>query len=127
MVTKFSGGLEPERAGFAKGERLHFIIENGQFSQHHFADGAFVFEPFFGVTSRKAESFGGAVVLVDDWSPPINHLLFNHYRAGCCCMYRDLERRQIVFVAVLLRQFQHSAEHGGHQLRMSHLIALYQR
>ena len=41
-------------------------------------------------------------------------------------MDRDLQRRQVVAFAHLVRQLEHAAEHGRHQLAVRHAIALDQ-
>ena len=67
-----------------------------QLAQQHLADRAAVREPFGGVASGEAHPFGGAVVLVDDRAPPIDHLLLDLHRAGRGGVHERLQRRHVV-------------------------------
>jgi hypothetical protein len=96
---KYSKGvavLNQISPGCALGAGLHVVVEDVQVAQQHAAHGALVRQPLGAVAGGEAQAFGGAVVLVDDRAPPVDHLFLHRHRAGCGGMHGDLQRRQVV-------------------------------
>ena len=87
-----------------------------EIAEHHLADRALVGQPFLAVAGGEPEPFGGAVVLVDDGPPPVDHLLL-HLAPDTGLRRGPRSRgRQIEAFAFLCGKLQHAAEHGGHEL-----------
>ena len=95
-----------------------------QVAEQHLADSAAMRQPLRRVTGREAEPFGRAVIFMDDRAPPFDHLLFHLHGAGGRGVDGDFERREVVFLAHVLRQFEHAREHGRHELRVRDLVLL---
>ena len=97
-----------------------------QVAHDDLANAARVSEPLLRVACRKAEAFGGAVVLVDDRPPPLDHVFLDLNWAGSGGMDSDFERRPIETFSFLDRQFEHATEHGGYKLRVCGRVLLDQ-
>ncbi len=91
---------------------------------HRSADRPGVRQPFVGGDQRRADRFRGGVVLVDDRSPPVDHLLLDLDRARRRRVHHPLEAGQVVRITHGLRQFQHAGEHRGDELAVRDAVAL---
>jgi hypothetical protein len=87
--------LEPQCADGSHWTRLHVRVQHVQFSKQHLANRSFVRQPSGTVAGGEAEAFGGAVIFVNDWAPPVDYLLFDLDRTGRRRMDCDLERGQV--------------------------------
>ena len=125
-VNKRAGGLEPQLTTLALWHGLHVLVKHMQVTQQNFAHRALVGQPFLGVAGGEAQAFGGAVVLVNDGAPPVDHLLLHGHGAGCGGVDGDGQGRQVVAHAHVGWQLEHAAEHGGHKLRVGDAMALHQ-
>ena len=81
-------------------------------------------EPVGGADVCRAGSLGGCVVLVDDRTPPLDHLALGLDRARRGRVQHDLLRRQVVFGAYFVGQLEHAHEHRRHPLRVRHAVLL---
>src|SRR5215831_5574382 len=120
-VLKWRGRLEPQFARSTNGTRLHLLIEYMQFAQYDLAHCASVCEPFGSVASRQSKTLGCAVILIDDRSPPLNHLLLDLNWTWRCRMNGHLKGREIVFGSNTIRQLEQPGEHRRHKLTVRHL------
>ena len=71
-----------------------------------------------------ADVLGARVVLVDDRAPPLDHLALDRDRARRGRVDHVLQARDVVALALLLRELQHADEHRRDELRVRHSIAL---
>ncbi|MCY1301422.1 hypothetical protein D9M70_510330 [compost metagenome] len=81
-------------------------------------------QPFLAVQCGGAVAFAAAVVLVDDRSPPVDHLPLDLHRAGCRRVHGALVAGQVVALALFGRQLEQAHEHGRHPLAMGDAVAL---
>ena len=128
VVVVFEGrrGLEPDRARVAVRHRLHIVIKDVEDAEHHASHGTLVRQPLFAVAGREAQALGGAVVLLNDRPPPLDHLLLHLHRTGCGGVDNHFERREIVGRARCFGQFQQATEHGRHELAVGDAIVFDQ-
>ena len=81
-------------------------------------------QPLLGVAGREAQALGGAVVLVDDRPPPIDHLLLDLHRAGRGGVDRASPATTRRTWRALRRQLEHPPEHRRHQLAVARPVLL---
>ena len=93
-------------------------------AHHRLADRAGMRQPFVGGDQRRADRLRGRVVLVDDRSPPVDHLLLDLDRARRGRVHHALQAGQVVRIAHGLRQFQHAGEHHRDELAVGDAVAL---
>ena len=62
-----------------------------------------VLEPFFSADKRRAIAFCACIVLADNGSPPIDHLMLDTDRAGCGGMNRTAQTRKGVSASCVAR------------------------
>ena len=91
---------------------------------HALPDRSRPFEPLRRLDRGKTIPLGPGIIFVDHWPPPFDHRLLDRYRTGRSGVDGDLHRRDIVFGARCLGQFQHPHEMGGHELARVALILL---
>src|SRR5215475_1062321 len=96
-----------------------------QFAKQRTADRAAMGEPFRGLTVDHAVAFGGRVILVDDRTPPLDHLFLYWHRTWCGPVDRGLQRREVVTATDLFGKFEHPREHGRHEHAVCDAIALH--
>ena len=65
------------------------------FAENDLSHGAGMREPLLAIACGKTKAFGRAVVLVNDGSPPLDHLMFHLDGAWCGSVNCELERREI--------------------------------
>ena len=80
-------------------------------------DRALALEPFLRGDQRESVAFGAGIIFHQHRAPPGDHRLFHGNRARRRRMDRAAQRRDVVALAHLLRQFQHAREMGRHPLR----------
>ena len=83
-----------------------------------------MFQPVLRRHVREAVEFRAAVVLVEDRSPPVEHLLLHLLRTRRRGVDRDLVRRQVEAAAFRLGHLQHAREHRRHPLARGDAIVL---
>ena len=123
LVVAVIGEVEPggqahvEIAGFALGHVSAILVEDAELHiLHGAADRAGMGEPFGRRAEHHGAGFGGAVILVDDRSPPFNHRALDVRGTGRRGVDDELQRGEVVLPADLLRQLQQAHEHGRHHL-----------
>ena len=90
------------------------------------ADGAGLGERLLRIVPHHDAGLGGAVVLVDDRSPPVDHLALHGGRAGRGAMGDPAQRGDVVAPLDLVGQAQQAHEHGGHDVHVADLVAIDQ-
>ncbi len=116
--------LEVDDAVLARGQLGAFVVAHVQGPEDRLADRAGVRQPVVGGGVGDAVALGGAVVLVDDRAPPLEHLVLHRHRAGSGGVDGDTVRRQVVSRAHLLGQLEHAHEHGRDPLAVGDGVAL---
>ena len=81
-----------------------------------------VIEPLVTVYLRYANEFGSPIILVDDWTPPLDHLAFDIHWAGRRGMDRHAMTSQVKLSPLGMRQFEHPHEHRWHPLAVGHAV-----
>ena len=81
-------------------------------------------EPVLGADQRRPDRLRGGVVLVDDRSPPVDHLLLDLHRARRGGVHHPLQAGHVIRITHGFRQFQHPDEHGRHELSVRDPVAL---
>src|SRR3984893_3298318 len=119
-------GLEPKRARRFLRAGLHVVVQHVQFAEQNLADGTTMSQPLLAVAGCESETLGRTVILMNDRSPPREHLLLHLDRTRRGGVDYHLERRQIVARPRGLGQFQHAREHRRHELAVGRLIPLDQ-
>ena len=118
--------FEPHRADFARRQHRTVVVDDVDRTQQRLADRTGMGEPIGRGDVGAARAFGCGVVLVDDRTPPVEHLALGLDAARRGRVQRDLHRRQVVLRARLLGQLQHAHEHRRHPLRMGDPVLLDQ-
>ena len=126
VVLEATGGLEPHLAGLAGRQLVSVVVEDVDGGGRS-PDRARVLEPFGCGDEADAERFGPGVVLVDDRSDPLDHVVLHRYRAWRGSVDHPSEARQVVSRPRLLRQPQQSDEVGGDELRVGDPVAFDRR
>ena len=124
VVGEVRGAVEPDRAGGAGRHLLAVVVEDQQRPEDRRADRARVGQPLLAVAEREAVGLGGAVVLDELGTEPVDHRLLHRHRARRGGVDDDLQRRQVVAPAHVLGQLEHPAEHRRHDLRVGDPVAL---
>jgi hypothetical protein len=88
--------LEVDGAGFAGRKLAAFVVADVKNADGGAAHRARPLEPIFAVDARGAVALGTGVILVQDGSPPVDHLALDLDRAGRGCVDGDAVRGQIV-------------------------------
>mgnify|MGYP003694770655 CR=1 FL=1 len=105
--------ISPTLAG---GQQLAAIIENARSSAPatDASDGAGFGQRVGAGGKRHRARLGGAVELMDDRSPPVDHALAYVVRAWCRRVDHELERGDIVAALDGVRQLEQTDKHGRH-------------
>ena len=83
-------------------------------------------QPFLRVDRGRTHPLGTAVVLVEDWPPPLDHPTLDLYRAGRRGVDHQLEAREVVAVANRRVELEHPDEHGRNELAVGDPVVLNQ-
>ncbi len=75
-------------------------------------------QPLVGVAVHETVAFGAGVILVDDRSPPLDHLALHFHRTWSRSMDDGLQAGYVVCPSLRVGELQHANEHGGNHLRV---------
>ncbi|CKT39602.1 Uncharacterised protein [Mycobacterium tuberculosis] len=81
-------------------------------------------QPILGCDQRRPAGFRGGIVLVDDRSPPVNHLLLDLDWTWSGRVDHSPKAGHVIRITNCFREFQHPDEHGRDELRVGHPVAL---
>ena len=126
MVFELGVGLEVDRALLPDRDLLAILTNDVNDAEHSRTDGAGVSEPLLAVAVHEPVALGTGVILVDDRTPPLDHLSFHFNRARCRRVDARLQRRHVVLVPSRIIELEHANEHGGDHLRDRDLMLLDQ-
>src|SRR5262245_30146189 len=104
MIDEGAAASEVDRSDRAWRQVAALLIDNVDPARYCTTHGAFVREPLRGRDRGEAVPFGASVVLVQDGSPPGDHLFFDRDRTGCRSMDSHLLARKVILAPYLISQ-----------------------
>src|SRR5205823_10363187 len=107
---------EVDDAGLTGRELLTVFTDDVAFL-HRAPDGPGVLEPFLRRDERLSDVLGARVVLVDDRTPPFDHLPLDRYGTRRGRVHDHAKARDVIALPLLLGEVEHADEHGGDELR----------
>ena len=123
VVLEGAAAAEVDDTGSSRRKFLAVLTDNVTLG-HGAAHRAGMGQPFLGCDLGGPDVLGARVVLVDDRTPPVEHLTLYRDRARGGSMDHILEARQVEAFSLLFGKAQHSDKHRRHELRLRHSIAL---
>src|SRR5215510_12826351 len=126
MIDERTAASKVDRPYSAWWPLVACLIDNVDLARYCTTHGAFVREPLRGRDRGEAVPFGASVVLVQDGSPPGDHLFFDWNRTGCRSVDGHLLARKVILAPRLVSQLEHPHKHGGDPLAVAHPISLDQ-
>ena len=120
-------GAEVDAALLADRELVALLVDDVNRAGERLADGSLVGEPVLGRGVAEAVALGSGVVLVDDRSPPVEHLLLDLDGAGRGRVDREGQAAHVVLVADLLLELEHPHEHRRDPLAVGALVPVDRR
>ena len=125
-VLELNAAVEVDITDFAHGQFVSVRVRHDDPANHRLAHSAGILRPVFGCGDGDAIGLGSGVIFDQDRTPPINHRGLDVFGTGRGGVEGDLQRRDIVFGAHRVRQFQHPHEHRRHDLGVRDLMRLDQ-
>ena len=91
-ILELSAAAEINRAGLPRTQLVALVVADMYLATQRSPNRSSVRQPLLGIELHEAVAFGTGVVLIDDRSPPIDHLRLDGYGTGSSRMYGALER-----------------------------------
>uniref|UniRef100_A0A0N4Z3R1 Transcriptional regulator n=1 Tax=Parastrongyloides trichosuri TaxID=131310 RepID=A0A0N4Z3R1_PARTI len=111
--------LEIDVADLARRQLIPFIVADMDHAEIGLAHRAGLLQPLVRVDDGHAVALGPGVVFDQDRPPPVDHRLLDRHGTRGRGVDGQLQRRDVVFRAHLIRQFQDADEVGRHPLAVA--------